>query len=410
MSCAVTECPQACQRRMHRKPALKKMAVFESPADLESGSFEGRAEPVPSLTSQVRRFERPASRVSTTFSGLLAGWLATGCGSTCGAAHRASPAPVPQPLAAVVAHAEASDIVTFKGMCDASGAVPLGATRFAVADDEDNVLRVYDAALGGAPLSAVDISAALDLPSKRTPEADIEAATSIGDRALWLTSHGLSSSGQEQPSRLRFFATTAPLVGARLEPVGRPYHALLADMIADPALARFGLADAAKRAPKQPGGLNIEGMTRCRDGATVLIGFRNPVPQGKALLVPLLNPLQVSDGAHAQFGAALLLDLDGLAVRSLSLWRDRYLIMAGAVAHERTSRLFVWDGANTPVAVTGLRLDELNPEAFVARDDNDRILLLSDDGDVEIDGRACKKLDDTTRKQFRGLWVRLTGY
>src|ERR1041384_1457792 len=46
--------------------------------------------------------------------------------------------------------------LTFTGMCDASGAVPLDDHLFAVADDEDNVLRVYDADRGGSPLGAAD--------------------------------------------------------------------------------------------------------------------------------------------------------------------------------------------------------------------------------------------------------------
>lgn len=46
----------------------------------------------------------------------------------------------------------------FTGMCDASGAVELSRDLFAVADDEDNVLRIYDANRGGAPLSSSDVS------------------------------------------------------------------------------------------------------------------------------------------------------------------------------------------------------------------------------------------------------------
>ena len=37
----------------------------------------------------------------------------------------------------------------------------------------------------------------------------------------------------------------------------------------------------------------------------------------------------------------------------------------------------------------------------------DEILLLSDDGTVEIDGKECKRLDDPDRKRFRGRWIRL---
>jgi hypothetical protein len=300
-------------------------------------------------------------------------------------------------------------MVVFRGMCDASGAVGLSGSRFAVADDEDNVLRVYDGEQGGDPVYSIDVSSALDLVANevKTPEADIEAATRLGDRALWLTSHGLSSSGQLQPSRFCFFATTAPSAGLALTPVGTAYHALLEDMLSAPELARFNLRAAAQLAAKAPGGLNIEGMTQRADGTSVLIGFRNPVPEDQALLVPLLNPLELIAGKHAKFGEPLLLPLGGRGVRSLTLWRGRYLIMAGSPGNAHRSMLFIWDGSSAPRPFPDLDLDDINPEAFVSRDEQAEVMLLSDDGTAEIEGQPCKKLEDREKKSFRGLWVRV---
>jgi len=308
----------------------------------------------------------------------------------------AAPAAIPQSRTRV-----------FHGMCDASGAVVLGAPLFAVADDEDNVLRVYDGDAGGAPLHSVDVSPALDLPAKKkTPEADIEAATRLGDRALWLTSHGRNSKGKLQPGRFRLFATTTPASGVGLTPTGSAYEHLLDDMLAFPPLAAFGLREAAERAPKEPGGLNIEGMTERPDGRSVVIGFRNPRPEGRAIVVPIENPLAVIEGARAQLGAPLLLDLGGLGVRALSYWRDRYLIIGGPVDGESASALFAWDGSSQHPARIDVDLNGLNPEGFVSFDDRDEIMLLSDDGSVEIDGKPCKKLP-ADRKRFRGMWIEL---
>jgi hypothetical protein len=103
--------------------------------------------------------------------------------------------------------------------------------------------------------------------------------------------------------------------------VGRPYRRLVDDLIANPALARFELAAAAGACPKQPGGLNIEGMTA----------------------PPRAQPV----------------DFHGL-----------------------------------------------NPEAFVTFEDLDAFLVLSDDGRRLVDGVACKKLKDPSRKRFRGMWIR----
>jgi hypothetical protein len=303
--------------------------------------------------------------------------------------------------------------IVFTGMCDASGAVALSDELFAVGDDEDNVLRVYDAKRGGAPLAASDISLALPIERaaghkknecKRSREVDIEAATRVGDVALWITSHGRSSSGKERPERLFLFGTTAPRTAAVMEIVGMPYASLVDDLAADERLATFHLEEAAQHAPKDPGGLNIEGLTARPDGA-VLIGFRNPLPAGRALLVPLLNPLDVIAGQPARLGDPILLDLGGLGVRSLSWWRGRYLIAAGPIASEGAFRMFAWNGQGAPQLIDGADLGALHPEGFFTPDSLDRILVLSDDGSEPIDGVACKRLDDSRRKRFRGRWI-----
>jgi len=50
--------------------------------------------------------------------------------------------------------------------------------------------------------------------------------------------------------------------------------------------------EASHLAPKTPGALNIEGLCATPDHK-LLIAFRNPLPQSKALLIPLENPEQV---------------------------------------------------------------------------------------------------------------------
>jgi hypothetical protein len=300
--------------------------------------------------------------------------------------------------------------VVFQGMCDASGAVVLDDARFIVADDEDNILRVYDGTRGGAPLAAFDVSRALELPVKKkgAPEADLEAATRLGEQALWLASHGRNGKGKVDSSRMRFFATTLPVGNQPARMVGRPYKQLLDDLVTAPSLADLGLHRAAQRAPKEPGGLNLEGMTARSDGQSVLLGFRSPLVGGKALLVPLLNPMALVAGERARFGDRVLLDLDGLGVRSLSFWRGRYLVVAGAVDSSPAARLYIWDGASPRAArVPKVDLAGFNPEGVAAFPAQGRVLLLSDDGTRELygDGQPCKKLDDPAKKQFRGLWV-----
>ncbi|ATB26772.1 DUF3616 domain-containing protein [Melittangium boletus] len=302
----------------------------------------------------------------------------------------------------------ARQVVTFEGTCDASGAVELSDGRFLLGDDENNVLRVYDGHKGGAPLQTFDVSAALGLPpgKKQTPETDIEAATSLPPLAFWLTSHGRKSSGKEDANRVRFFATRQSEDGKSLQIEGKPYTRLLDDLLAAPQLKGYGLDAAARLAPKQDGGFNLEGMTVMEDGKSFLIGFRNPRPEGKALAVTLLNPAEMVKGEPARLGPAVLLDLGGQGIRSMSRWRGRYLIIGGSPSGNDGSRLFVWNGkAEKPTPVEGADFTGLNPEAFVSYESEDRILVLSDDGTQVLDELECKRLKDPARKRFRGVWV-----
>jgi len=311
--------------------------------------------------------------------------------------------------------ARLGDARTFIGTCDASGAVPLSESKLLVADDEDNVLRVYDADQAGAPLYKVDVSPWLGLgaeqraPGKKpakVPETDIEAATRLGDLAFWLTSHGRSSSGKFRPERLRLFATRVTDGRVEVDWVGS-YDRLLSDLLSEPKLSRFGLADAAEHAPKDPGGLNIEGMTARLEGG-VWIGFRNPVPEGRALLVPLLNPERVvAAGEKATFGDAVSLDLHGLGVRSLSSWRGSYLIVAGHHDSALGSALYTWNGRDQPTRVEALEFGDLNPEGVFSPEQRDAFMLLSDDGSRQVSGKECKRLKEAELKTFRGVWVTL---
>src|SRR5688572_23611418 len=122
--------------------------------------------------------------------------LTLSCAGT--SSSRPHPPVMPPTASAPSRHVEpagGSDL-TFFGMCDASGAVPLDARTFIVADDEDNVLRAYDVQQPGPPLWSVDMSAAIGAvpkPNKAPPETDIEAGTRVGALAFWLTSHGRNS-------------------------------------------------------------------------------------------------------------------------------------------------------------------------------------------------------------------------
>lgn len=300
--------------------------------------------------------------------------------------------------------ASAARTVVFEGTCDASGAIPLDAHRFALADDEDNVLRIYDADAGGPPLWSYDLTPDLELSDAQYLEADLEAATRIGDRAFWIASHARTKQGLRAENRLLFITTDVTEGDGRIALAGQVYRRLLDAMLADPRLAALGLAEAADRPPQELGGLNIEGMTATPDDQ-LWIGFRNPIPEGRALLVRVANPLEISAGATPRIAEVLTLALDGRGVRSMSWWRGDYFILAGSYAHERETKLFRWDGVSKSGSEVAVRLDGLNPEAFFTPEERDEAMILSDDGEVVIDGHRCKDLQEGTKKRFRGVWA-----
>jgi hypothetical protein len=206
------------------------------------------------------------------------------------------------------------------------------------------------------------------------------------------------------------FATRVAVVSGKAEitPLGKPDENLVEDLIADPAFAAFDLEAAAKRAPKTTNALNIEGLTATPTGG-LLIGFRNPIPAGRALLVPLENPREVVEGkARAKLGAPVLLSLGGLGVRSIeySPARREYLIVAGPDGVEGP---YAWTGSPTeaPQQVPHVDFAGLQPEALIVFPETpDEIVILSDDGTRLVDGVQSKDLPPKQR-EFRSLRVRL---
>lgn len=291
--------------------------------------------------------------------------------------------------------------LTFTGTCDASAAVSLGGELFAVANDEDNILRFYRLDQAGAPVQTYDLSSAL-LERRSGPEADIEAAARLGSRCFFITSHGRDAEGKPAPARRRLFALEFTPQDRRVavQPVGKPCTNLVADMARHPKLAHFGLADASRLAPKTPGSLNIEALTDTPQGA-LLIGFRSPVPEGRALLVPLLNPNEVLTGRAPEFGDPLRLDLNGLGLRGIGSTGRGYYLLAGPAAGGGKCRLFLWEGGEArPRLVAGVDFSGLNPEAICFHDSAGRsdLVVLSDDGDRAVRGNACKDLPEAQRK------------
>jgi hypothetical protein len=297
----------------------------------------------------------------------------------------------------------------FRGTCDASAAVALSNNQFLVASDEDNILRFYSLERPGNPIQTFD---ARTLVSKRrkAPEADIEGSARIGNRIFLITSHGRNAQGKAAPFRHRFFALEIEGSGSglKLRAAGRAYTNLVSDLARDARFARFGFEKAAALAPKAEGGLNIEALSDTPEGE-LLIGFRNPLVEGKALIIPLKNPNGIVEGEAARFGDEILVDLNGLGLRGIGSMKSGYYLLGGPIANEGECRLFRWKGeGDAAEAIPGLQLGGISPEGICFHDQSGRedFVILSDDGAKSLKGEECKRLPAGER-QFRAFRIRL---
>ena len=291
----------------------------------------------------------------------------------------------------------------FRGICDASAMAMLDEDLFVVADDEDNVLRLYSRSKQGFPVAMYDFSRFLGLQKKKK-EVDFEGAARIGDHIFFISSHGANKNGKPQPSRHRIFAVQVVRKENRPEirPVGF-YANLLNDMTRTPELSAYQFMRASMLPPKEKGALNIEGLSATPEGH-LLVGFRNPIPGGKALMLPILNPMEIIKGQRAKFGKTAQLNLKGLGIRSLTMYRDGYLIVAGAHSSEEGSQLYQWNGESTEAMLltSGTRMPG-NPEgmAVVKEGEREMVFALSDDGTTKVGNNDCKKIKDDALKVFR---------
>jgi hypothetical protein len=347
-----------------------------------------------------------------------------------------------------VAQKRAEEVLIYRGASDASAAVAINENMFIVADDENNVLRVYGTDRPGMPLFSYDLTDFLGIESEH-PEADIEGATRVAERIYWITSHGRNKDGQLRPNRYRFFATTVKAEDGNIiiRPVGLACKDLVHSLLKAKTMQHLGLDKATqfnarklskkerqKLAPKEQG-LNIEGLCASADGTTLYIGFRNPRPpliknlkfSLKALVVPLKNPDAVIESSAAPiFDEPMLWDLGGLGIRSMeySHFHKAYFIIAGSHDESSKSVLYRWSGRadEPPKFVRDLHMlqKDFTPEALVVFEKSNRLLMLSDDGSLPIkvtDDSECmdgqlnkdgtcpnKFLADPDKKSFRAIW------
>lgn len=320
-----------------------------------------------------------------------------------------------------------AEILTFPGTCDASAAVAIDDQMIIVGDDESQKLFVYD--LRTQTLRD-KIPLPYDFADRRTGgkgEADIEGATILKGRVVWISSHSRNSEGEADMLRSRLFISHNIDQGQASVAFSANFGGLLFKILntqdGSYAPLRAAIGDLSLTnpdlAPKKRG-LNLEGVTAAPDGDLLLIGVRNPQHNGAALLFELagFDAFMRADPSKLALGEMHELNLGGRGIRDIA-WSEAhqsYVIVAGQIVDRVPGpgfALYKWDGAGAPVQIGDFKdLDpDFQPEAVVPLLDKSddglvpskSILILSDEGTVELgDGRKCKKADEKLRR-FRGI-------
>ena len=333
---------------------------------------------------------------------------------------------------------------TYRGACDASAAVSIGARHFLVAADEYNrpdpdmpgrkkdrgdFLLLFENGKS-EPVQVFSLPRRLRDDDRR--ELDIEGAARIGQRIFWITSHGRNRKGTLRPSRYRVLATdfsgTPGSNDFRLKFVGS-FNQLVPQMLdgrnwSEPGdgkterlinilarATRLGDSKRKKLAPKRKG-LNIEGLAVGTNRSSLLIGLRNPLIDGKAVVIELKNPSDLVNGhsARAVFGKPVFLDLNNKGIRAMEYAPDSggFLLIAGPAGSQGNFALYKWPGpepqgrqeSKRAVKLSDLRTEKnANPEALIVYQHSQAIKILNDEGKKQIEGRDCNS-NPLQKQQF----------
>lgn len=308
---------------------------------------------------------------------------------------------------------------------DHSSAVDVGDGYAIAVSSEDNKILLYKKGESNRPLKEFDFGANIG-----TDNADLESMARAGDTLYVMGSHGNSSSnGDLKPARDVMFtaAITGSGTGTELtfvaKRVGLRDDIKAWDVSNNNALG-FAAGQADGKKANDPDGFNIEGFELAPGSTTTgYLGFRSPVKDGKAVIVPItgLNPLLTGDPA---FDDPIFLDLGGRTIREIRKNSDdEYLISAQAGSANPEWKLFAWDGNpdHNAVGVKDLPEPDANRtggwESIVSvphpLTDGGSTTLITDSGDTtyygdstpgtsESAGLRKSYVDDFTTDSFTG--------
>ncbi len=269
--------------------------------------------------------------------------------------------------------------------------------RFLMVEDEKrHPLSLVTIGTGGQVASAALTPSLFQMFSTFWKLDDLEGlALDKSGFVYAITSHSRDNSGAEKRSReklVRFRIEGNRVVGPTV--VDGLKQALTA---AHPVLA----AAAKLRAVKDSGGLNIEALEFSLDQQRLLIGFRSPLHDGRAVIASVENPTEIfGAGESPRIATALVeLDLGGHGIRGLTYVPSlgEYLLIGGPVSRA-PAQFDLWRWSGRPgasarrVGVPGLQgLEHAEGVSPAVIGGVERIIIVSDDGNRK-QGRFARYL------------------
>ncbi len=292
------------------------------------------------------------------------------------------------------------------GLYEPSAIQQLPDGRFLIVEDEV-----------GHPLSLADIAADGTVSSRALTRHwfegkdafwkldDLEGLTlDTAGHVYAITSHSRDGDGDEKKARDK-------LVRFRIEGnhVSKPKVAkgLKAALVAaHPELA----AAAAIGDVKGGGGLNVEALEIAPDLSRLLVGFRSPLVNGRAIIASLVNPATVfKKGASPRISPVLdTFDLGGSGLRGMSYVPSLagYVLISGPVAREQVQfQIWFWSGRHGEearrISVPGLAgFEHAEGVSSAVIDGRQQLIIVSDDGSRDDERYARFLLLDIAQLQI----------
>ena len=296
-----------------------------------------------------------------------------------------------------VAHPEPPAFQALPGTYEPSAIQQLPDGRFLVVEDEKrHPLSLLTIEANGRVESAALTAGLLQIFSAFWNLDDLEGlALDRSGFVYAITSHSRDDDGDAKTSReklVRFRIEGNRVVKPTV--VGGLKRALTAT---HPVLA----AAAEHRDVKDSGGLNIEALELSLDQQRLLIGFRSPLHNGRAIIASVQNPQGIFEAGQEPRVATALdeLDLGGHGIRGLSYVPSlgEYLVIGGPVSRAHAQfDLWLWSGQQGAparrVTVPGLQgLERGEGVSPAVIDGVEQIIIVSDDGNRQA-GRFASYL------------------